>query len=699
MRTIVLCGLCLTLACSTPRPPIVLAREHVELLDGERIVDPFRWMEDGSDPELRGWVAGRDAEARAWVARAPDHEGRLARLQAASHHERTLAPIERGGRYFFARIDAAATRTSWLVRAGWAGAERLLVDGEALLASGQFVDRTAWPSPDGRLLAVAQGSVGSSWRTVRVLDVERGRWLPDELPGFVSGGSTLAWHPSGAGVFVASYEPPRHDDPAAPFTGQRVVYRELGSTAVRTLVPPVESGTTLRLVASDDGRWLVLDVRDSQSGTDEIRAAALEEPLGPWRTVVPGGLARFAFLGSVGDELLFESDHAAPRGRILAARVGAEIFTPREIVPQGEHAIETWITNGTRILGESLVVTYRVDGRAEPRLFTLDGRGRGTILLPELASIWSGFTGRQGSDEAFFVASGFVDPGTVHRLDVPRGTTSIELAPELPYDPREFVTRQVFWSGPAGARLPMYLAHHRDTPPDGTRPVLVYGYAFGAWSAAPWFRPHMAEWMASGGTFALPALRGGGEYGEDWHQDGVRAKRQNAIDDFLACGRWLVANGLATPARLAAETNSAGASVVAAALVQAPDVYAAGILAFPLLDVLRYDQWTAGAAWRAELGTLTDPAERRALLAYAPIRAVRGGVRYPAFFVTPGTEDQVTPPCHAYKFVAALETAGAPNPVLLRLARGAGHAYGTDLASSIENFADQLSFLERVLAR
>jgi prolyl oligopeptidase len=320
------------------------------------------------------------------------------------------------------------------------------------------------------------------------------------------------------------------------------------------------------------------------------------------------------------------------------------------------------------------------------------------LEVPGLGSLWSGFEGRQGSDEVFFVVSGFVDPGTVHRLDLASGVVEELFRPELPYDPRDFVTRQVFWSGPAGERLPMFLAHHRDTPPDGKRPVLLYGYAFAAWSAAPWFRPHMAEWMASGGTFALPALRGGGEFGESWHQAGVRAQRQNAIDDFLACGRWLVEQGLAQPARLAAETQSAGASVVAAALVQAPEVFAAGILAFPLLDVLRYDQWTGGAAWRSELGTLDDPSERRALLAYAPIPAVRAGVAYPPFFVTPGTRDQVTPPCHAYKFVAALEQAGAPRPFLLRLAHGAGHAYGTDLAGTADNLADQLSFLERALA-
>jgi prolyl oligopeptidase len=320
------------------------------------------------------------------------------------------------------------------------------------------------------------------------------------------------------------------------------------------------------------------------------------------------------------------------------------------------------------------------------------------LELPYLGSVWSGWVGRQGSSEAFYLLSGFVDPGTVYRLDLASGRSEAVLAPELPFDPRAFVTRQEFWSGPAGERIPVYLAHHARTPPDGERPVLLYGYAFAGWSAAPWFRPHLAEWLEGGATFALPALRGGGEFGAAWHQGGIRRMRQNAIDDFVACARWLVTHDLARADRLAAETNSAGASVVAAALLQAPDAFGAGILAFPLLDVLRYDRFTGGAAWRSELGTADDPEDFRALLAYAPNLAVRPGVAYPPLLVTPGSLDQVTPPCHAYKFVASLQAARAPEAVLLRVAHGAGHAYGKDLASSVESFAEQLSFLERAFA-
>jgi prolyl oligopeptidase len=689
----------LALACAPrtqPRPELAPAGDHFDLLHETRVPDPYRWMEEEGLRATAAWVDEHDRHARAWVAAAPGHAQRLARIHAASLPARYLAPLERGGRYFLPRVDAAVTRTTWLVRDGWNGAERVLVDGDELFRQQRTCDRYARPSADGTRLAVTEGAIGSSWRTIRVLDVTTGRWLPERIPGFVSGASSLAWHPSGAGFFHTRFAPPLDEQGLAPFTRQRVEYHELGASEEHELLAPVEDGTLLSLAATDDGRMLVLTLRDSRAGLDEVRVAEMGAPLGPWRTLIPGGRGTFTFAGSHGDELWFQTTLGAPNGRVVSVRATRSTEAPVELVPESTLAIDTWITNGVRAVGQGLIVTYRKEARLVPRLFDADGRFVREIELPYLGSVWSGWVGRSGNPEVFYVLSGFVDPGTVYRLDLASGRSEAALAPELSYAPGEFVTRQEFWSGPAGERLPMFLAYHRSTPPGRERPVLLYGYAFGGWSAAPWFRPHMPEWLRSGGVFALPALRGGGEFGESWHADGVGRKRQNAIDDYVACARWLAAHGLARSEWIAAETNSAGASVVAAALLQAPEAFGAGILAFPLLDVLRYDRFTAGAAWRSELGSPADPDDFRSLLSYAPIQAVRSGVTYPPLLVTPGELDQVTPPVHAYKFVATLEAAGAPAPTLLRLARGAGHAYGADLASSAENLADQLSFLARV---
>jgi prolyl oligopeptidase len=350
------------------------------------------------------------------------------------------------------------------------------------------------------------------------------------------------------------------------------------------------------------------------------------------------------------------------------------------------------------VVGDGIIVGYREDGVYVPRFFGLDGTPRYRVELPEAGSIWTGFVGRRGSPEAFYVVSGFADPGTVFRLDLESGESSVFRRSELPWDARQVETRVVLYSGPGGTRIPMYLAHRRDLVPSGREPVMMYGYGFGAWAAGPWYRPHMWEFFAMGGIFALPALRGGGEFGETWHRAGVGVHRQNGIDDFIAAAEWLIAEGLASPETLVAETQSAGAALVGAAVVQRPDLFSAGIFAFPLLDLMGYESYTSGARWRGELGSVENPDERKALLAYSPVHNVRPDVCYPPILILPGENDETTPPMHAYKFAAALEQAeDCESPVLLRVAWGAGHSYGLTPEDSAASFADQLAFMARTV--
>ncbi len=368
----------------------------------------------------------------------------------------------------------------------------------------------------------------------------------------------------------------------------------------------------------------------------------------------------------------------------------------RDIVAEQRFPIDSWV--GIRAVGDVLVGGYREDGLLRLRVFRPGVPGGRELPLPTIGSVWFGVTGRQGDPEFFFQLSGFVDPGTVYRHDLRSGQTTLFRAPKLDYDPAQVVTKQVFYRNSAGARVPMYLAYLKGHEPDGSRPVMIYGYAFGGWSASPWFRPHMAEWFRLGGAFALPALRGGGEFGQEWAEAGLRRNRQNAVDDFIAAAEWLVASGLARREGLVAETNSAGASVVGAAVIQRPELFRVALFGFPLLDLLRYAEFTGGARWRSQLGSVTDRGDFRALLAYSPVHNVRHGVCYPAMLVAPGELDEVTPPFHAYKFVAAVQREqSCAAPVLLRMSWGAGHAYGKDQETTVENLADQIAFVYQVM--
>lgn len=687
------------LAAQEPLPEARRA-ETVHAAHGIEVPDPYRWMEDMSSPEVRRWVRAQDTWARSYLRGIPARDPVRERVHHAADHRVYGAPVKRGGRYFFTRANSSSTRIDLLVRED--GRDRvLLADDE--LEEGHTLDRLIWPSPDGELVAYGVSAPGSRWMELRFRKVADGRDLPDRVPGLLGRRlSHVSWAPDGSGVRYDGFDPPPEAERvSAPIQGSRLAFHRLGTdhSQDRTLLEPSDPEALLSHRVTDDGRWVVAQESDGGGSTARVVLLDGRSADGEPRTLVEGLEGNVSLVGSEGDELWLYTTQGAPNGRI----VGVSVDRPspanwRDVVPERSDPIDTW--TGASAVGESIVVGYRNRGLLELRAFRPSGEDRDgrLIHLPRVGSVWFGVSGRQGDPEMFYALSGFADPGTVYRHDLEERSTSVFRAPDLPYDPGEIVTRMVYYSGPAGDSVPMYLAHHRDTPPDGSRPVMMYGYAFGNWSASPWFRPHMGAWFQAGGAFALPALRGGGEFGAKWARDGSGTNRQNAVDDFLAAGRWLVSEGFTRPELLVAESNSAGASVVAAAVVQEPDRFGAAVLAFPLLDLLRYEAFTGGRRWRSQLGSVENEDEFRALAGYSPVTSADPGRCYPPTLVTPGELDETTPPFHAYKFVAALQWAQAcENPVLLRVSWETGHAYGRDQVTTVENLADQIVFLLGVL--
>ncbi len=409
--------------------------------------------------------------------------------------------------------------------------------------------------------------------------------------------------------------------------------------------------------------------------------------------------AIFNLIGNDGSELWFHTDLDAPRGRVIAIDVRRPDRSDWvELIPEREEAIDSW--GGASAVGGRLAVGYLEDAHIAIRIFDTTGDFLYRLELPQLGSVWSGVVGTQHDHEGLYNLSGVANPGSIYRLDLRTGESRLVLRPELGYDPDRIVTEQVFYRSRDGTRVPMYLAYQRGLDRDGTAPVYMYGYGFGGWAAQPWFQAHATVWIQMGGIWALPNIRGGGAYGEEWHRAGSRRKKQNAIDDYIAAGEWLIEHGYTSPARLVANASSAGGAIAGAAITQRPDLYGAAVLHFPVLDMLRYAEFTGARRWIPEYGTPEDPADFEALLDYSPVHNVEPGTCYPATLVAPGERDETTPPLHAYKFVAALRHAQSCDaPISLRVSWGAGHSHGADLERSIDNWADQLAFLARVLGR
>lgn len=696
-------------AQEVPAPPGAERGSVVDTLHGVAVPDPWRWMEAMDSERTRVWAREEDERARAYAAAWPGRDALRERMARIASVRRATAPTPAGGRLFYLRFPASGAGpgsspgTVLRVRREAAAegadpADRPLVDPAAEGMDPDASVSRGVPSPDGRRVAYGIARGGSRWETVRVRDVDTGRDLDDELTGLRSSGSGITWTPDGSGFFYERLPVPAEgEEQSARLADEVLAYHRLGSPQSADTVLFRDADHPERPVwhaITDDGRYLVAGSRDPETQHSTVHVLDREDPAAGFRAVVPEPDAVYALVGSDGPVLWLYTDLEAPRGRVVAVDLrepGRGSWS--DLVPEAGETISSWIL--ARGIGDRLVVGYVKDARTLVRLFESDGRLVGELDLPD-GSIWTGFVGRQGHPLAYYVVSGLVDPGTVYRLDARTGESERILRPDLGYDPARFTTEQVFYESADGTRIPMFLVRG----PASTRPgpVWMYGYGFGAWPAAPWFQPAMVAWLQMGGTWALPNTRGGGEYGEQWHRAGSRTEKQNAIDDYLAATEWLIEEGWTTPGTMVANASSAGGAVAGAAIVQRPDLYGAAVLDYPVLDMLRYDRFTVAGSWRSEYGTAEDPDDFRALLAYSPVHNVEPGTCYPATLVAPGEKDEITPPFHAYKFVAALRAAqGCDRPVLLRVSWGAGHSAGADLEDSIDTWADQLAFLARAL--
>lgn len=665
--------------------------EVLDVYHGIEVPDPYRWLETDvrESDEVAAWTVSQNAIAQAYLEALPARDRFARRLETLWDYARYGPPMERGGRYFYDYNDGRQNQSVLVMAESLDGDGRVLLDPNNWSQDGT-VALAGWvPSPDGRYVAYGIQDGGSDWRTWRVLEVETGEVLDDTIRWLKF--NEVAWNRDGTGFFYARYPVPEESELFQSLNlDQRVHFHALGSDqAADPLVyeRPDQPEWWFLPTVSADGRYLVLTILLGTDNRHRVAYLDLDEPGATVRMLVDEFTHDYTFVDHRDGEFVFYTNEEAPRYRVIAMRLDAP-EQRREIIPQGEFVLQS-----VTAVGETLVASYLEDARSALRVYDRDGAPRADLELPGIGSVGV-VEGRPGSSEAFFTFSSFNRPTTLYRSDVDGDETSIWRSAQVDFEPDDYVVRQVFYTSKDGTRIPLFLSHRADVIPDETTPTLLYGYGGFNVSVTPAFSVPNLAWMEAGGVFAQASLRGGGEYGREWHDAGKKAQKQNVFDDFIAAAEYLVNQGVTSPEHLAVYGRSNGGLLVGATINQRPELFAAALPAVGVMDMVRFNRFTAGRFWVDDFGSPENPEDFAALYAYSPLHNVRQGVQYPAVLVTTADTDDRVVPGHSFKYAAALQAADTgPAPKLIRIETRGGHAAGTATSVLIDLYADQWAFI------
>jgi prolyl oligopeptidase len=674
---------------------------RVDVVDdyhGTKVADPYRWLETLDSPETRRWVEQQNAIAQPWLESIPHRRWLKRRLTQLWNYERygnpkKTVPLKAGRRYFYLRNDGTQNQSVLYTGSSLADEGRVLVDPNTLRSDATDAIDDFEPNPRGDVVAYAVSDGGTDWQIWKFRRVRDGVDLPDTLVHTKFWG--ISWARDGSGVYYSRY--PARADGRGDDAGRPIVhFHRLGEpqTKDRSVYAVTDHPTRVpRGEVTDDGRYLVITLYDGafRNGVnilDLARNDAAPKPLfGAWD-------AFYDFMGSHDDELYFQTTNDAPLGRVIAVDPRRpEPANWRTIVPQSEVALDD-----AQYVGGRIVALYVKDAHSLVRVFSRAGKALWDVPLPGLGAA-EGFEGEGGDPDTFFSYTDFLSPARVYSYDAGNNEVKLWRKPKVPARTDGYITEQVFYSSKDGTRVPMYITRRREARLDDAQPVLLYGYGGFNASQLPSYSPTVIAWLELGGTYALANLRGGGEYGEAWHEAGARANKQNVFDDFIAAAEYLIAEHYTRPERLAIYGRSNGGLLVAAAMAQRPELFGAALPAVGVLDMLRYHTASANARqWSTDYGLSENAADFRVQYAYSPYHNLREGKCYPPTLVTSADRDDRVVPWHSYKFGAALQHAqGCANPVLIRVETRAGHGAGKPTWMRIEDFADQWAFIAKAL--
>lgn len=686
---------------STPEPSTETAQrlvypetKTVDVVDnyhGTEVSDHFRWLEDDvrESTEVEAWVNAQNTVTNAYLDNLPNRAAIEERLTELWNYERFSVPFTEGGRIFYSRNDGLQNQSVLYVQDKALSEPRMLIDPNSWSGDGTVALGSVVPSPDGKYLAYAIQDGGSDWRTWKVMDIDSGEILDDELVWLKF--TSVSWARDGSGFYYSRYPKPEQGQEMQSLNvNQKVYWHGLGTNQSQDAViyeTPDHPEWGYQSEVTEDGRYLIIA---TWVGTDNRNRITVKDLSDNTTTeLIDNFEFDYSFIANEGSKLFFFSNNNAPKNRVIAI----DLKNPgpgnwEEVIPELEHVMAN-----ANFVGGRFITEYLEDAKSAVRLYMADGQAAGSVDLPGIGSA-GGFFGGAHDTHTYFAFSSFNAPPAIYRYDIDSGERTLFRGAQVDFSPDDYVVEQVFYHSKDGTRVPLFIAHKKGLELKGDLPTLLYAYGGFNISLAPSFSVRWLSWMEMGGVFALANIRGGGEYGRDWHQAGTKLQKQNVFDDFIAAGEYLIDEGYTKPSKLAVMGGSNGGLLVGAVVNQRPDLFGAALPMVGVMDMLRFHRFTAGRFWTDDYGSADNPDEFEALYAYSPYHNIKDGTAYPAVLVTTADRDDRVVPGHSFKYAARLQQAHSGEaPVMIRIETRAGHGGGTSTDKAIELLSDQYAFL------
>jgi prolyl oligopeptidase len=668
--------------------------DQVDDYHGTKVADPYRWLEDLDSEETAAWVAAQNEVTFKFLEEIPAREKIKERITYLWDFEKYGLPFKEGGRYFYSRNDGLQPQYVLYVTEALDAEPRVLIDPNKFSTDGTVALAGLSISEDGKLAAYGVSTGGSDWATYKVRNVDTGEDLPDEIRWTKFSGAS--WTKDGQGFFYSRFDEPAGNLLKEPTYYHKLYYHRIGTAQADDRLVyhrPDQKEWEFGGYVTEDGQYLIIVVNHGTERKNRVYYQDLKANDGQTVQLLDDFDAQYDFLGNDGPLFWFFTDLDAPRGRVIAIDTRQpQRENWKELIPQAEETLR-----GVSVVGDTFFAGYLQDAHSIVRLFDLTGKLLRELELPGLGSA-GGFRGKRTDRETFYSFTSFSYPATIFRYDLETGRSEVFRRPKVDFDPDQYETKQIFYHSKDGTRIPMFITHKKGLKLDGSNATLLYGYGGFNVSLTPYFSVARLAWLEMGGVFALPNIRGGGEYGTEWHDAGKLHNKQNCFDDFIAAAEWLIDNQYTSSRKLAIMGGSNGGLLVGACMTQRPELFGACLPAVGVLDMLRFTKFTIGWEWVSDYGSPDDPAGFETLYKYSPLHNLKPGTCYPPTLVTTADHDDRVVPAHSFKFISALQAAqGCENPVLIRIETKAGHGGGKPTQKIIEEISDEYAFLVRVL--
>ena len=679
-------------------PFVYPAAKKIEQIDdyhGTKVADPYRWLENPDSDDTRAWIETENKLTFGFLNEIPRREQIKDRLTKLWNYEKYSPPFKEGGRYFYFKNDGLQNQSVLYTIKSLNDTPRVLLDPNTLSKDGTVALSGFAVSHDGKHLAYGLSTSGSDWTEWRVREIESGKDSSDLIKWVKFSGAS--WTGDNQGFFYSRYDEPNEKTKLEDVNYfQKLFYHRLGTPQSEDALiyerkDQKEWGFSGDV--TEDGRYLIINIWQGTDPRNRLFYKDLHDKDAKVVEFIADLEAAYNFVGNDGPLFWLRTDLNAPRGRIIAIDTRQpDRKNWKEVVPQADETLE-----GVSLIGDHFIASYLKDARTQIKLFDLTGKAARELSLPGIGTA-IGFSGKRQDSETFYSFTSFTTPTTVYRYDLKTGQSTVYRQPKVDFNPNDYETKQVFYQSKDGTRIPMFITHKKGLKLDRSNPTYLYGYGGFNVSLTPAFSISNLVWMEMGGVYAQPNLRGGGEYGEEWHLAGTKLKKQNVFDDFIAAAEWLIANNYTSPVKLAIGGGSNGGLLVGACLTQRPELFGAALPAVGVMDMLRFQKFTIGWAWVSDYGSSDNPEEFKALKAYSPLHNIKPGTKYPATMITTADHDDRVVPAHSFKFAATLQAAqSGPAPILIRIETKAGHGAGKPTSKIIEEVSDTWGFLVRVL--